>query len=118
MRKEPTEAEEKLWSRLRAGRLEGWKFRSQTPIGPYIADFVCPAAKLIVEIDGGQHADQQDYDNRRTRFFENEGCRLVRFWNNDVLQNLEGVLTAILAAFMPPLPGLRPVPLPLRERVK
>jgi very-short-patch-repair endonuclease len=107
MRHEPTEAEAKLWSGLRAGRLNGAKFRRQVPIGPYIADFVCPAAKLIVELDGSQHADQQAYDARRTGFLVAEGYRVIRFWNHDVLGSCSDVLEAILQHLdvAAPLPG-------------
>ena len=101
-----TEAEDKLWSRVRAKRLQGFKFRRQEPFsGHYIADFVCPSAKLIVELDGSQHADDIAYDERRTRFFESQGYRVIRFWNNDVFDNFEAVLDAIYAALTAPLPG-------------
>lgn len=107
MRHEPTEAEAKLWSGLRAGRLNGFKFRRQVPIGPFIADFVCPAAKLIVELDGSQHAEQQGYDARRTEFLVSEGYRVLRFWNHDVLGSCSDVLEAILqhVDVAAPLPG-------------
>ncbi len=107
MRSEPTEAEARLWSGLRAGRLNGAKFRRQVAIGNYIADFVCPAAKLIVELDGSQHADQQGYDARRTRFLVGEGYRVIRFWNHDVLKSFSDVLEAILqhVDVASPLPG-------------
>ncbi|WP_081590505.1 endonuclease domain-containing protein [Blastomonas sp. AAP53] len=107
MRSEPTEAEAKLWSGLRAGRLNGAKFRRQVPIGNYIADFVCPAAKLIVELDGSQHADQQSYDTRRTEFLVSEGYRVIRFWNHDVLRSCSDVLESILrhVDVATPLPG-------------
>lgn len=93
--------------RLRAGRLNGAKFRRQVAIGNYIADFVCPAAKLIVELDGSQHADQQGYDARRTRFLVGEGYRVIRFWNHDVLKSCSDVLEAILqhVDVASPLPG-------------
>ncbi len=107
MRKIRTEAEEKLWTRLRAKRFHNMKFRNQVPFsGNYIADFVCPSAKLIIELDGSQHADQQQYDEKRTLFFEQQGYTVLRCWNNDVLQNIEGVLEAILAAItQSPLPA-------------
>jgi very-short-patch-repair endonuclease len=107
LRTNMTEAEARIWSRLRAGRLKGHKFRRQVSFSAdYIADFVCPAVKLIVEVDGSQHADQTTYDERRTRFFETQGYRVIRFWNNDVLARTEDVLTAILAAIEdPPLPA-------------
>ena len=114
-RSEPTEAENKLWSRLRAGRLNGWKFRQQVPIGPFRADFVCPKAKLVIELDGSQHVDAVGYDGRRTAFLEREGYRVLRFWNNDVLGKTDAVLEAILAELTRPLPARqapsRPSPL-------
>ena len=96
LRKNPTEAEQKLWSCLRRQQLLGYRFRRQRPIGPYIVDFVCLEVSLIIEVDGGQHAEQGAKDEARTRFLEKEGFRVIRFWNNDVLANTEGVLEAIL----------------------
>jgi very-short-patch-repair endonuclease len=91
LRRNPTDAEHKLWQALRSRQLSNFKFRRQVPIGPYVADFVCPAEKLVIEIDGGQHAEDADYDRRRTEALEREGYRVIRFWNNDVLSNVEGV---------------------------
>ena len=96
LRQHSTEVERKLWYQLRDRRLGGYKFRRQMPIGSYVADFVCMSARLIVELDGGQHADNTIYDANRTAFLRGEGYEVVRFWNNEVLQNLEGVLTVIL----------------------
>ena len=79
LRKISTEAEQKLWSRLRRKQLLGYRFRRQRPIGPYIVDFVCLKASLIVEVDGGQHAEQVAKDEARTRFLEKEGFRVIRF---------------------------------------
>ena len=93
-----TDAEKLLWSRLRGWRLEGEKFRRQIWLGAYIVDFVCLHQRLVVEADGGQHAQQQDYDDRRTVFLEQQGFRALRFWNNDVIANLDGVLTVIMDA--------------------
>ncbi len=98
LRRRPTEAEAKLWIRLRRKQLDGFRFRRQTPIGSYIVDFFCPEAKLIVEIDGGQHADQKEYDELRTQWLEERGYRVVRFWNNDVLANTDGVIAEIQRA--------------------
>ena len=95
-RSHPTDAEHRLWQLLRAKRLDGWKFRRQPPIGPYRPDFVCHAAKLIVEADGGQHGPDQD--NARDAWLRAQGFRLLRFWNNDIFNNEEGVLTAIVSA--------------------
>ena len=97
LRREMTEAEKKLWRCIRAEQIGGHKFRKQVPIGPYVADFCCLVQKLVLEVDGGQHADSEA-DRRRTRFLEHEGYRVVRFWNNDVLQNTDGVLMRIAEA--------------------
>ncbi len=106
LRIKSTEAEQKLWSRLRAKRLQDLKFRRQVAFSQnYIADFVCPSAKLIVELDGSQHAEQAAYDARRTQFFELQGYRVLRFWNNDVFGNFDGVLEAIVNASKSPLPA-------------
>ncbi|RDI97627.1 endonuclease domain-containing protein [Dyella solisilvae] len=105
-----TDAEQLLWHHLRNRRLQGWKFRRQHEIGPYIADFVCPDAGLIVELDGGQHGDQLAYDEVRTRKLQEEGYRVLRFWNNDVLTNTDSVLEVILEALASPGPSPRPSP--------
>jgi very-short-patch-repair endonuclease len=86
-----TDAERKLWSRLRNAQLDGYKFRRQAPLGPYVLDFFCEAERLAVEVDGRQHAENED-DVRRTAWLITRGYRVVRFWNNDVLQNIDGVL--------------------------
>ncbi len=113
LRADQTEAEEKLWSRLRAGRFHGLKFRKQVAFSANcIADLVHPKSKLIVELDGGQHVERKAYDDRRTRFFEGETYRVVRFWNNEVLQRMDSVLEAIYQAVTHPLPGAARLPLP------
>jgi very-short-patch-repair endonuclease len=89
-----TNAERKLWYALRDRRFAGYKFRRQAPVGPYIVDFICYSARLVIEVDGGQHADSAR-DARRDRWFAENGFRVLRFWNNEVLQNLEGVWTVI-----------------------
>lgn len=94
LRRDMTEVEKALWSRLRRAQLEGFKFVRQFPLGPYIADFACRSAKLVIELDGGQHADSTT-DAARTRLIEAHGYRVIRFWNNDVYSNIEGVLEAI-----------------------
>ena len=95
LRARQTEAERLLWYLLRDRRLNGAEFRRQVPIGNYIVDFVCQEAKLVVELDGGQHADQVAYDTARTEWLVSVGYRVLRFWNNDLTENEEGVLTAI-----------------------
>lgn len=97
LRKELTPAERMLWARLRNDQL-GVNFRRQHAIGPYIPDFYSPKAKLIVELDGSQHLEQKAYDQERTRFLEAQGYKAVRFWNNEVMQNIEGVILAIVQA--------------------
>ena len=98
LRANQTEAEARLWRMLRDCRLAGAKFRRQVPVGPYIADFVCLAVKLIVEIDGGQHTENAEADATRTAWLEARGFRVLRFWNNDTLANTDGVLEQISAA--------------------
>ena len=89
LRQTMTDAERKLWYHLRNRHLSGHKFRRQHEIDHYIVDFACTAAMLTVELDGGQHIGQQEYDERRTRHLEAKGYRVLRFWNNDVLMKIE-----------------------------
>ena len=96
LRSNATDAERALWGQLRARRLGGHKFRRQWTLGRYIADFCCVEAALIVEADGGQHTREED--RTRTHFLESEGYRILRYWNNDVLTNMDGVLQRILEA--------------------
>ncbi len=117
LRRTMTDAEAVLWRRLRNGQLRGFKFRRQFPVGAYIADFACWDARLVVEVDGGQHADSGS-DLVRRKEIELLGFRVLRFWNNDVLNNLEGVLAAIASELSDrghPSPGASRRPLP-RER--
>jgi very-short-patch-repair endonuclease len=93
-----TDAEHRLWYYLRGRRLAGWKFRRQVPLGNYVVDFLCEEARLIVEVDGGQHSEMQAADAERTRWLEARGYRVVRFWNNEVLGNTEGVLETLSPA--------------------
>ena len=97
LRKELTPAERKLWAHIRNNQL-GVNFRRQHAIDNYIPDFVCIKNKLIIELDGSQHLEQDEYDKDRTAYFESKGYRVLRFWNNDVTNNLETVLTVIWAA--------------------
>jgi very-short-patch-repair endonuclease len=108
MRAQPTDAERVLWQRLRHDiALVGSHFRRQALVGPFIVDFASRRAKLVVEFDGGQHEWQQASDARRTRHIEDAGYRVLRFWNHDVLGNLEGVLSEIQRA-LPPTPDPSP----------
>jgi len=95
LRRELTSIEATLWQRLRSRRLAGLKFRRQHPIDPFIADFYCVERKLVIEIDGDTHAEQARYDASRTAWLEEQGIRVIRFNNRDVLDNLPGVLEVI-----------------------
>jgi len=112
LRRRQTDAERRLWARLRDRRLLGVKFARQVPIGSYVVDFCCREMKLIVELDGGQHATQKVYDADRTLFLEALGYRVLRFWDNAALANTDGVLERISQALATPHPG----PLPRGER--
>jgi very-short-patch-repair endonuclease len=114
LRQTMTDTEQKLWYYLRNRQLEGHKFRRQQEIDQYIVDFVCNDAMLIIELDGGQHAEQQEYDERRTRYLEAKGYRVLRFWNNEALTKIESVLEVILEAVASPPP--HPDPLSAGER--
>lgn len=120
LRKFATEAEKILWRELRSRRLEGFKFRRQFWIGPFIADFACVEGKLVVEADGSQHGTRRDYDVGRDAYLCGEGFRVIRVWNNEVTENLDGVLTAIRAALLERVPSPShashgPLPLPQGE---
>lgn len=95
LRKSQTDVELLLWQQLRNRRLCGYKFSRQFPIDPYVADFACIELKLIIELDGGQHASQINYDIQRSLFLEQRGFKVIRFWNNDVIENTAGVLEVI-----------------------
>ncbi|WP_320199381.1 endonuclease domain-containing protein [Agrobacterium sp. rho-13.3] len=98
MRKSMTDAEVKLWNALRAHRLEGLSFRRQLPILGYIVDFACPSHKLVVELDGFQHADEtaMNYDRQRTANLQQHGWTVIRFWNDDILKDIDNVCLHIL----------------------
>jgi very-short-patch-repair endonuclease len=100
LRANATDPEMRLWRHLRRSPLLGSHFRRQVPIGPYVADFACMAARLIIEVDGSQHGDTaiKARDDSRTRWLEREGYRVLRFWNNELSENIKGVLEAIHAA--------------------
>jgi very-short-patch-repair endonuclease len=97
LRKEPTPAERKLWALIRNDQL-GVNFRRQHAVGNYIPDFVCVQKKLIIELDGTQHLEQEEYDKERTKYLNSLGYKVIRFWNNDVMKNIDGVILAILHA--------------------
>ena len=98
LRRNPTEAEQRLWWRLRQRQLEGSRFRRQVPLGPYVVDFACLSVRLVIEVDGGQHGWRAEQDRLRTAWLEGNGFRVLRFWNNEVLGNMEGVLETIQRA--------------------
>src|SRR5207302_1132207 len=98
LRRDMTNAERKLWLRLRRKRLDGHRFRRQVPLGPFIVDFACLAARLVIEVDGGQHAEQVERDTARNAWLESRGFRVLRFWNFQVLQETESVMAAIWMA--------------------
>ena len=97
LRKESTPAERKLWSRIRNDQL-GVTFRRQHAVGKYIPDSSSPKAKLIIELDGSQHLEQEEYDEERTKYLESQGYKVIRFWNNEVMKNIESVIRAIIFA--------------------
>jgi very-short-patch-repair endonuclease len=111
LRKYSTDTERFLWSKLRNKRFEGLKFRRQEPIGKYIVDFVCYEKKLIIECDGSQHIANEKKDKIRDEYLKKQGFYVLRFWDTDVLQNIDGVLEVIFKATKEPFsPGLRPSP--------
>ena len=95
LRKNLTDAERLLWRKLRLWQLDGFKFRRQQPLGGYIVDFACLEKRLVIEIDGGQHAQQANYDTERDAWLREQRFVVLRFWNNDVLKNIDGVLEVI-----------------------
>jgi very-short-patch-repair endonuclease len=104
LRKNSTEAEKLVWRYLRGRRFLGMKFRRQQPIGNYVVDFVCFEKNIIIEVDGGQHAEERNRDRSRDLRLTNEGFRVLRFWNNEVIENIEGVLELIKKSIWPPSP--------------
>jgi very-short-patch-repair endonuclease len=105
LRSNQTDAEQRLWYHLRAHRFMGLKFKRQKPVGRYIADFVCVEHRLIIELDGGQHAEEAAYDGQRDAWLRSQGYTVLRFWNNDVMQQLDSVLEQIASSLSP---GLSP----------
>lgn len=111
LRTNQTEAEQLLWYHLRAHRFMGLKFKRQKPMGRYIVDFVCMERRLIIELDGGQHTEQVTYDQHRDAWLRSHGYTILRFWNNEVMQQLEGVLEQIRCTI-----ALSPSPSPTHGR--
>lgn len=109
LRNNATDAERALWHHLRMWQLDGYKFRRQQPIGNYIVDFVCLEKRLIIELDGGQHAEQSNYDSERDAWLRDQRFTVLRFWNNDVLKNVEGVAAGIFET-LKSSPFLNPSP--------
>lgn len=111
MRRHPTDAENFLWQHLRAKRFLGLKFKRQEPIGNYIADFICYEKKIIIELDGGQHARKRNEleDKKRDEWMKSQGFKILRIWNNEVLQNLEEVLETIAGECESPSPLSSPI---------
>jgi len=115
LRKNATDAERVLWQAVRSRQVLNCKFRRQVVFGHYIVDFVCLDAKLIIELDGGQHAEQVLYDEQRTVYLESLGYQVIRFWNNDVLQQLDVVLEKVRLVLIAELECPHPSPLPEGE---
>ena len=117
LRRDSTSVELRLWNRLRSRSIDGYKFVRQEPIGRYVVDFVCRDRRLIIEVDGGQHADNMR-DQTRDQWLREHNYRILRFWNNDIMNNMDGVLETIAGALQteaPPHPvpacgGNRPLP--------
>ncbi len=109
LRETRTDAEGLLWHYLRDKQLDGYKFRRQQPIGPYIVDFACMPHKLLIELDGGQHTEQQTYDQKRDAFLQEQGYTILRFWNNEVFEHCFEVLESIYEALVAPLSDHSPL---------
>jgi very-short-patch-repair endonuclease len=114
LRNNATDAERALWRQLRLWQLEGYKFRRQQPLGRFIVDFVCLEKRVVIELDGGQHAEQKEYDAERDAWLQAEGFKVLRFWNNEVLKSIEVIKEEILKTlnnspylFPPPQGGRR-----------
>jgi very-short-patch-repair endonuclease len=116
LRRQQTDAERLLWFRLRDRRLDGWKLRRQFSVDRYVVDFFCADAHLIIELDGGQHAIRTNADVARTKILQAMGYLVLRFWNNDVIRNMDGVLEEIMTALQRSLSGPHPDHLPYGER--
>ena len=111
LRSDMTDVERKLWNAMRGKQLEGCRFRRQHPIGAYVADFACVERMLVIELDGSQHQTQEAYDVDRSRYLNQQGWQVVRFWNNEVLENLDGVLEVIVKELQSASPRHIPSPM-------
>lgn len=107
-----TDAESRLWYHLRDRQLGGWKFRRQHPVGPFIVDFICLEKKVVIELDGGQHGENEEVDARRTAYLNKMGYHVLRFWNHEVLQETDAIMDTIFDTLedLPPHPGPLPPP--------
>ncbi len=115
LRAHQSDAEQRIWHLLRDRHFLGFKFRRQHPLGNYILDFYCAEAKLAIELDGGQHADNEKYDLQRTEILQRDGIQVLRFWNNEVLVNTEAVLTRIAEVLLQNKSAPHPNPLPAEQ---
>jgi very-short-patch-repair endonuclease len=113
LRNGATDAERQLWRHLSRRQLQGYKFSRQMPVGPFICDFLCRERMLVIELDGGQHSERTAQDASRTQYLQQQGLTVLRFWNNDVLQNVDGVLATILSKLESRSPRFLRTPLPL-----
>src|SRR3989338_7277223 len=113
LRRNLTDAEQKLWYHLRAHRFMGRKFKRQKPMGRYVVDFVCLEEKLIIELDGGQHAESVEYDHVRDSWLRSEGYTVLRFWNNELMNEMNGVLEQIRLTLDSGVQTLSPSPSPV-----
>jgi very-short-patch-repair endonuclease len=109
LRRNPTDAERLLWRKLRFWQVDGLKFRRQQPLGPYIVDFVCLEKRLVIEVDGGQHAENANYDTERDAWLRAQDFVVLRFWNNDVLKNIDSVVEQVIKT-LKSTPYLNPSP--------
>ena len=116
LRRNLTDAEQKLWYHLRAHRFMGRKFKRQKPMGRYVVDFVCLEEKLIIELDGGQHAESVEYDHVRDSWLRSEGYTVLRFWNNELMNEMNGVLEQIRLTLDSGVRTLSPSPSPVNGR--
>ena len=105
LRKRSTNAENLLWKKLRGKQLEGYKFRRQEPVGPYIVDFVNFEKGIVIELDGGQHAIERENDKKRDAWLNAEGFNVLRFWDNEIFDNLEGIVEVVRKRLFSPSPG-------------